>query len=328
MPHRRSAVSYRVKKSRVGKRLKNHTRLLFVLGGVLLMLILTVVWGLIWGEQAQKSALARAEARLQEQALADAIPDWLPTHPAPMQASYLGKITTLADATAAAATLAEGGAAALSVPLYLDGTPQYDSPAARALGHQAEYTSDVTLSRLFAAILNENCRIAATFACSWQEEVDPALRRVRRTYEAALVAEIAAAGADEVLLTDLTVTEETLPQIAQFLREIRENYPEAVIGVSLTTATMLDDTRVETARTLLTWADHLALDLSDYDTHTVSVTAQDGTVTRESTDLPQILDLLDPAIRRYRMRLILPVSMYEHLLTVQELGYDNWQIIR
>ena len=39
-------------------------------------------------------------------------------------------------------------------------------------------------------------------------------------------------------------------------------------------------------------------------------------------------DLLDPAIRRYRMRLILPVSMYEHLLTVQELGYDNWQIIR
>jgi hypothetical protein len=328
MQHRRSSVSYRVKKSRVGKKLKSHTRLLFVIGGVLIAMILTVIWGLIWGEKAQKSALARTEAKLQEQALAAAIPDWLPTQPDPIRASYLGKITTLADATAAAATLAEGGATALSVPLYADGTPQYNSPAAQALGRQTENASDVTLARLFASILNENCRIAATFACDWQNEVDPALRRVARTYEAALVAEIATAGADEVLLTGLAISEESLSEVALFLREIRESAPDAVIGVSLPTALMLSDTRVEIARILLSWVDHLALDLSDYDTHTVSVTAQDGTVTRESTDLPQILDLLDPAIRRYRMRLILPVSMYEHLITVQELGYDNWQIIR
>ena len=328
MPHRRSTVSYRVKKSRVGKKLKSHTRLLFVLGGVLIVVILTVVWGLIWGEKAQESALERAETRLQAQALDAEIPEWLPTQPEPMQASYLGKITSLADATAAAATLAEGGATALSVPLYLDGTPQYSSPTAHALGRQAEHDSDVTLARLFAAILNENCRIAATFACDWQGQTDPALRRVARTYEAALVAEIATAGADEVLLTGLAVSEENRSEVALFLREIRESAPDAVIGVSLPTALMLDDDRVETARTLLTWVDHLALDLSDYATHTVSVTDEDGTVTRQSTDLPQILDLLDPAIRRYRMRLILPVSMYEQLLTVEELGYTNWQIIR
>ena len=328
MLHRRSSVSYRVKKSRVGKKLKNHTRLLFVLSGVLVTVILTVIWGLIWGERAQESALERAEARLQQQALAAEIPDWLPTQPAPMQASYLGKITSLADATAAAVTLAEDGAAALSVPLYLDGTPQYDSPTARALGRQAENASDVTLSRLFAAILNEDCRIAATFACDWQSEVDPTLRRVARTYEAALIAEIATAGADEVLLTGLAISEEGLQEVALFLREIRQSAPDAVIGVSLPTALMLSDSRVETARTLLTWADHLALDLSDSATHTVSATAQDGTVTRAAATLPQVLDLLDPAIRRYQMRLILPVSMYEQLITVQELGYDNWQIIR
>jgi hypothetical protein len=308
--------------------LKNHTRLFLVLGSVLAVLILTVVWGLIWGEQAQASAQARAEARLREQALAEEIPDWLPDQPAPIRASYLGKLTTLDDATAAATTLAEGGATALSVPMYLDGIPQYDSPAARALGRQAENASDITLARLFAAILNADCRIAATFACNWQSEIDPALQRVERTYEAALVAEISTAGADEVLLTGLAVTEENLQQIAQFLREIRTSCPDAVIGVSLPTALMLDDSRIETARTLLTWADFLALDLSDYDTHTVSVTDEDGNVTRESTDMAQILDLLAPSIRRYQMRLILPVSLYEQLITVQELGYDNWQIIR
>ena len=328
MPYRRSPVSYRVKRSRVGKKIKNHARLFFVLGGVLAALILTLIWGLVWGEQAQASAQARAEARLQEQALAEEIPDWLPVQPAPIQASYLGKLTTLNDATAAVATLAESGATALSVPMYLDGTPQYDSPAARALGRQTENASDITLARLFAAILNANCRIAATFECGFQDEIDPALRRVERTYEAALIAEIAAAGADEVLLTGLTVTDENLQEIAQLLREIRVNYPDAVIGISLSTTLMLDDSRIETARTLLTWADFLALDLSDYDTHTVSVTDEDGNVTRENTDMAQILDLLAPSIRRYQMRLILPVSLYEQLITVQELGYDSWQIIR
>ena len=328
MLQRRSTVSYRVKKSRVGKKLKNHPRLLIVIGGVLIAVILTVVWGSVWGERAQQSALERAEARLQEQALAAERPDWLPTQPAPMQASYLGKITSLADATASATTLAESGATALSVPLYLDGVPQYASPTARALERQPENASDVTLSRLFAAILNENCRIAATFSCHWQNEADPALRRVERTYEAALVAEIAASGADEVLLTDLTVSEENLQEVSLFLREVRESSPDAVIGISLPTALMLGDTRIEIARTLLSWADHLALDLSDYDTHTVSTTSEDGTVTRTSATLPQILDLLEPAIRRYQMRLILPVSMYEQLITVQELGYDSWQIVR
>ena len=328
MLQRRSSVSYRVKKSRVGKKLKNHTRSLIVIGVVLVAVILTVIWGLVWGEQAQQSALEREAARLQEQVLAAARPDWLPTQPTPMQASYLGKIISLADAAASATALAESGATALSVPLYMDGVPQYDSPVACSLGRQAENASDVTLARLFAAILNENCRIAATFACHWQDETDPSLRRVERTYEAALVTEIAAAGADEVLLTGLAINEENLQEVALFLREIRESCPAAVIGISLPTALMLGDTRVETARTLLTWVDHLALDLSDYDTHTVSDTAEDGTVTRAVATLPQVLDLLDPAIRRYQMRLILPVSMYEQLITVQELGYENWQIIR
>ena len=111
---KRSPVSYRVKKSRVGKKLKNHTRLFFVLGTVLLALILTVVWGLIWGEKAQASAEKRAEARLQEQALAAAIPDWLPDQPDPVRASYLGRITTLDAASAAIAALTEDGADALS----------------------------------------------------------------------------------------------------------------------------------------------------------------------------------------------------------------------
>ena len=325
---KRSPVSYRVKKSRVGKKLKNHTRLFFVLGAVLLALILTVIWGLVWGEKAQASAEKRAEARLQEQALAEAIPDWLPDQPDPVRASYLGKLTTLDAASAAIAALTENGATALSVPLYLDGTPQYDSPTAAALGRQTAGATDVTLPRLFAAMLADDCYIAATFACDFQSEADLALRRVARTYEAALVAEIAAAGANEVLLTGLVITEETMSEVALFLREIRESCPDAVIGVSVPTALMLEDSYIETARTLLTWADHLALDLSDFDTHTISTTAEDGTVTRSYATMAQILDLLDPAIKRYRMRLILPAGMYEQLATIEELGYDNWQVVR
>lgn len=328
MLRRRSSVSYRVKKSRVGKRLMSHTRLLFVLGGVAVALVLTVIWGLIWGERAQESALARTKARLQEEALAAEIPDWLPKQPAPMQAAYLGKLTSFSEAVASAALLAEGGSEALSVPMYLDGTPQYSSDTARTLGRQTADASDILPQLLFETIHANGCRVAATFACAWQNETVLSLRRVARTYEAALVTEIAQAGADEVLLTGLAVSEETLREVALFLQEIRESCPDAVIGISLPTTLMMSDTRVETVRTLLTWADHAALDLSDYATHTFSDTAADGTPIRTAATLSQILDLLDPAIRRYRMRLLLPVSMYEQLVTVEELGYDNWQVVR
>lgn len=325
---KQSPVSYRVKKSRVGKKLKNHTRLFFVVGAVLLAAILTVIWGTVWGEKAQESAQRRAERRAEELALTSNIPDWLPVQPDPIRASYLGKLTTLDAATAAVVALTEGGAEAISVPLYEDGIPQYDSPVAQTLGRQAAGDSDITLARLFAAMLADDCYIAATFACRWQEEPDTALRRVARTYEAALVAEIAGSGANEVLLTGLTVTEETMSEVALFLREIRESCPDAVIGVSVPTALMLEDHYVETMRLLLTWADHVALDLSDYNTHTIRHVDEDGNITRTGTTMEQTLELLDHAITRYRMRLALPAGMYEQLVTIRELGYDNWQIIR
>ena len=66
----RSSVSYRMGKSRAGKKLKKYTRLLFVVGAVLLVLLLTVIWGTIWGEKAQESALRRAALREEEKALA------------------------------------------------------------------------------------------------------------------------------------------------------------------------------------------------------------------------------------------------------------------
>ena len=315
-------------KSRAGKKLKNHTRLLFSVGAVLLAAILTVIWGTVWGEKAQESALRRAAQHEEEQALAANTPEWLPVQPDPIQAAYLGRVSSLDAATANAVTLLEGDAAALSVPLYEDRMPRYQSDIAQALGRQQAGETDVTLSRLFAAILTEDGYIAATFSCSWQEETNTAMRRAQRAYESALVAEIAESGAHEVLLLDLTVDADTVDEVALFLREIRENCPDAVVGVAVSTAFMADDNHVERTRTLLTWADHVALDLSDYNTHTVYTTDKDGTTSRRVAALSDTLDLLSPAIARYRMRLLLPAGMYEKLEVLETLGYENWQIIK
>ncbi len=324
----RASVSYRGKKSRTGKKLKKHMRLLFVVGASLLALILTVIWGILWGEQATESAERRAAAREEAAALAANTPEWLPAQPRPIQAAYLGKITSLDAATANAVSLLENGSSAISLPLYIDGKPHYSSDVAQALGLQQLGETDVTLSRLFAAILADEGYIAATFSCHWQNETNTALRRTRRAYEAALVAEIAESGADEVLLLDLTLSEETITEVALFLREIRENCPDAIVGVAVNTAFMTDENHVERTRTLLTWADHIALDLSDYNTHTVYHTDEDGKTTRRVATLSDTLDLLSPAIARYRMRLLLPTSMYEKLEVIEELGYGNWQIIK
>ena len=328
MLFKHASLSYRGKKSRAGKNLKKHMRLLFVVGAALLALILTVIWGIAWGEQANEAAEQRIAAREEEKALAANTPEWLPVRPEPIRAAYLGKITSLDAAIANAVTLLENGTQAISLPLFAEGKPHYSSDTAQALGLQQLGDSDVTLSRLFAAILADDGYIAATFSCSWQTESGIALRRARRAYEAALVAEIAESGANEVMLLDLTLSEDTIDEVALFLREIRENAPHVVIGMSVSTAVMTDDHHVEWMRTLLTWADHVALHLGDYHSHTLREQNADGTFRRGNATVEQILTRLDPAISRYRMRLLLPMSMYEKLETVESMGYEDWQIIK
>lgn len=323
-----TAVSYRTKKSRAARKWKSHTRLLFLIGTVLIALVLTVIWGIVWGEQAQEAAERRIALREEEKALAANTPEWLPAQPAPIKASYTGRLSSSDGAAATVQALTEGGAAAISLPLYLDGTPQYDSAVAQSLGRQLPGATDVTLSRVFAAVLAKEAYIAATFSCTWQEESNTAMRRTLRAYEAALIAEIAESGADEVLLLDTRLDGDSVAELALFLREVRENCPDAVIGVSVSTAAMMDDHRVEWARTLLTWADFLALDLSDHATHTVTDTAEDGTVTRRAANIDEVLRHLDATIDCYRMRLLLPTGIYELLPVIEEMGYENWQIIR
>ena len=326
----RSSVSYRVKKSRVGKKLKNHTHLLFLIAIALVTVILTVIWGLIWGEQAQASAMARAEADAAAAARAADTPEWLPTQPEEIEAAYLGHVTTLNAAISSAQSLLAEGTHALSVPLYTDGTPFYDSAVAQTMGRQASGATDVSLTRLFAAILASDGYVSATFTCSWQSipETDVGLRRTLRAYEGALAAEIAQSGASEVLLLGLDPDTASISEIVSFLRELRADCPEAIVGVAVPTTVMLDDNHIETVRALLTWTDFVALDLSDYANHTVRTTDEEGNVKQSAATLEQVLDLLAPSISRYRMRLLIPTSMYEMLEQIEELGYENWQIIR
>ena len=329
MRFRHARVFYRTKKGRAGKKqLQRYTRLLLIAGAVLAVVILTVIWGTVWGEKAQEAALRRAALREEERALAANTPEWLPVQPEAIQARYPGKLLSWDDAAANAVTLLEGGAAAISLPLYEDGTPRYQSALAQSIGRQQLGAIDVTLSRLFTLIHDESGYIAATFSCSWQAEPDLALRRIQRAYEAALVAEIYGSGADEVLLLNLKTDGDSMDEVALFLREIRENSPSAVIGVAVSTAFMMDDNHVERTRTLLTWADHVALDLGDYNAHTVYGTDEDGGTSRRVSTLSDVLRLLEPAIQRYRMRLLLPYSMYEKLDVIEEHGFGNWQIIR
>lgn len=308
----RSSVSYRMGKSRMGKKLKTHMRLLFLAGVALVAIVLTVIWGIVWGEQAQRSAAARAAAR-EEARVSEAVsPAWLPAAPQPICAAYLGRITTAEAAVAAAQQLLADGNTALSLPLYEGGIPRYDSAVAQAWGQQLPEATDVTLSRLFAAIMAQDGYVSAVFPCRWQQQGDPAMRHVLAAYEAALIAEIAQSGAHEVMLVGLDVSEEKLDEVADFLRDVRTIAPQAVIGIGVDCATLQGDAHVTTLRTLLTWADLAALDLAD--------------LSRVAVDPAQALSRLEPAIDRYRMRLLLPHTMYELLATIEDMGFDDRQV--
>ena len=140
-------------------------------------------------------------------------------------------------------------------------------------------------------------------------------------YESSLIAEIGASGIDEILLTGLPVTVDTLEAVSDFLSEVRRQLPDSVqLAVAVPAALTLEAAGTVLIKQLSLYADTVALDLRGLSL------AEGQTLADAAAGIFTDASLY---FSKYNMRVLLPATDRDTFATLRhsmELnGIHNWQ---
>ena len=151
------------------------------------------------------------------------------------------------------------GITQLCAPLCAaDGTPVYDSAVCERAGW--EECGSVNLAKNVQELHQNGLYVCAYMPIDGFAEQDAALRELALSYEAALIAEAAAAGVDEIFLTGLAPAQANITEILQYLRRVKALAGNCAIGVLISPEVLLAaEYDVYTAAQLLQVCDFLAL---------------------------------------------------------------------
>lgn len=327
MPHRRRRTTVR---QWTAVRLRRATPTFWLIVGLVLFCLvlfsLTIVWGNTLGKKAQRSALERAAAQATQTPKAV---EWVKNVPNDIRAPLLQlRDRSIAEILQNAEAQADLGHKAISLSLYTGGTVHYTSALSISLGFQTrpdDKAQEIGLPRLCATASVRGLYVSGCLVCRHPTIYNWQARRVMAAYEAALVSEMSDSGCDEILLIGLNVTSASMDEILSFLRTVRENAPNATVGVALTCTSLLAEDGLSGTRlyTVLTYADFCALDLSDAE----SVTLTDEKGETKTLTFGETLEKLRTPIALYKLRLLLPESAVERAEQLQGLGYTGVQLI-
>ncbi len=207
---------------------------------------------------------------------------------------------------------------ALSVTVRAeDGTLQWHSATDKALGQPAQSSTD--LAGKVAALHQNGSYLSACFAVTSQKEENRGVREIYESYEIALLRELADAGVDEIVLTDLDVTEQTVEEVQDFLYRIKTAIGTAPLGVALPYSTVSrTQSGVYLAAAVRSVCDFLLLDLR---TDRIGANPDGDAYTPD-----EIFDLCQYDIHRFSMRLLLDKDTAYLCERAEERGIRNWQI--
>ena len=225
------------------------------------------------------------------------------------------EVGSFADRVAA---LPNGGAA-VSIPLT-DGAGGllYASPLAQRLGLQSAESYTVTLAAALASVGERYS--SGIFSLPALLEEDALLRSVRLAQSAAILAEAAEAGLDEVVLTVPDMTEAQVDELLHFVGEVRHLAPDLTVGLAVSAAIRQSENAAALLDRLYEGLDLLAIEAS----------AGEGDAAAQIealiTDAGMRYNLL-----RYHMRLLFPSANADGqaaLIAVAEKeGFRNWQFV-
>ena len=225
------------------------------------------------------------------------------------------------------------GIAQLCAPLCAeDGTPVYDSAVCERAGWEA--CGSVDLAQNVYNLHQNGLYVSAYMPIEGFAEQDAALRELALSYEAALIAEAAAAGVDEIFLTGLAPTQANMTEILQYLRRVKSLVGNCAIGVLITPDVLLAaEYNVYIAMQLLGVCDFLVLDLRGLplaevvpDTQTETDTLGESSGTQMT--VTYVLECMQYDLQRYSPRLALDSMQTDALDYVIAKGYGSWVIMQ
>lgn len=232
----------------------------------------------------------------------------------------------LPDANAIAELVEEltlGSREAVSLCLRDDGgNIHYRSSVAQNLVGQTADGTD--LSILLPALHNANIYTSAVFGVTAFATADPVDRELLRAYELSLAAEIGTFAIDEILLTGLPITVDTLDEITAFLEEIDALLPENVqLAVSIPAELTQQPAGAVLIKQISLIADTVALDLR-------TLTAEDSQSLADAAST--IFSEASLYFSKYNMRVLIPhvdnetFSAFRQSMELN--GIHNWQVAR
>ena len=240
------------------------------------------------------------------------------------------------------------GISHLCAPLRAqDGTLVFDSAVCEKAGWETNGSVDLVQNV-------ENLHYNDLYLCAYVSvggfaEQDAALRELTLSYEAALIAEVAEAGVDEIFLCGLAPTQNNIADVTAYLRRVKALAGDCAIGVLITPDVLLA-TRydVYTAAQLLGVCDFLVLDLrglpldateigSDGESTAEQSTTEQSTIEQSTTEqstteqsgltVRYVMETMQYDLIRYSPRLALDGTQTDALDYVISKGYGNWVVM-
>ncbi len=204
-------------------------------------------------------------------------------------------------------------AVAVSLELFSPGgMPYYNSSAAAANGKPC---GELTLKRVFDAVGERYASVL--FPSSALKNTDEGAQAVLNAYEVSLISEIYAAGADDIiiLIDGISLDEEFISRLSDYVYALRRPCPELCIGLALSPEVLTDKSNSSLIEAASKETDLLALDL---------------TKCADTDELRLILNEGSINILRREMRLLLKSANDKDLLALTELldkyKMTNWQV--
>ena len=167
-------------------------------------------------------------------------------------------------------------------------------------------------------------------------EQEKAMRELTLSYEAALIAEAAEAGVDEIFLCALSPAQSNIAEIVQYLRRVKALAGDCAIGVLIAPEVLLASRYdAYTAAQLLTACDFLVLDLRGIP-FDVADTGESGAGTEAEVEsapthktltVKYVMENMQYDLVRYSPRLALDTAQTDALDYVIAKGYGNWVIM-
>lgn len=293
---------------------------------VVVSAIIIVVLSLLLGSYLKAQVAALPErGDIPEQLLSGQLPaDTSDASEVSIMASVLS-LTPLSAGTTIEQLVEEltlGSREAVSLCLRSDsGEIFYRSTVAQNLTGQA--AAGVDLAELLPALQKAGIYTSAVFGVNNFSETDTAVGELTRAYEISLCAEIGAAGVEEILLTGLPITVDTLDAVTAFLDEIHAQLPESVqLAVAVPVDLTANAAGTVLAKQLSRSVDTLALDLRGLTPAEGETLAQTASAVFADASL---------YFSKYNMRVLIPATddaTFSELHQVLELNaVHNWQIV-